>query len=364
MMKIYLDNSASTPLRREVIAVMTHVYENIHGNPSSLHTTGLEAEKIIDCARKNILRVLKMQGRIIFCGSGTEANNLAVFGTIRAKNRKVKRIVTTDSEHPSILEAVKALDDVEVVFLSTKHGVIDIGEVKQAVNEDTMLVSVMLVNNETGAVYDVKTIFDAAKRINPAIVTHCDAVQGFGRVCGINADLITLSAHKIHGPKGIGALFCKEQVITSKRLVPIIYGGGQEKGFRSGTENTAGIAGFGEAVKYDLDINPVLRKHLIDNLPVKVNIPHGEYAPHIISITLPRIKSETMLHYLSGKGIYVSSGSACSKGKRSHALLAFGLSEMEADCSLRISLSAFNTIEEIDRFIIELKNGLDSLVRM
>ncbi|MCL2516970.1 MAG: cysteine desulfurase [Oscillospiraceae bacterium] len=362
MNKIYLDNSASAPIRREVIDVMTHVYENIHGNPSSLHAAGFEAENVITEARRNILKALKMQGRIIFCGSGTEANNLAVSGTIRAKNRKVKRIVTTDSEHPSILEAVKVLDDVEVVFLSTKHGVIDIEEVKNAVNEDTMLVSVMLVNNETGAVYDVKTIFDAVKRINPAAVTHCDAVQGFGRVCGINADLITLSAHKIHGPKGIGALFCKEQVITSKRLVSIIYGGGQERGFRSGTENTAGIAGFGEAVKYKADIN--LRDHLIENLPVKVNIPHGEYAPHIISITLPRIKSETMLHYLSGKGIYVSSGSACSKNKRSHVLLAFGLNEMEADCSLRISLSAFNTIEEIDRFIIELKNGLDSLIRM
>jgi Cysteine sulfinate desulfinase/cysteine desulfurase and related enzymes len=380
MNDIYFDNSATTPIRREVIGVMSRMMENLYGNPSSLHSRGVEAERVITEARQNILRAMKIRAaqnaEIIFCGSGTEANNLAVFGTVRAKNKKSKRVITTDSEHPSVLEPLKLLESegVEVIRLSTRGGVIDIAELTAAVTPDTMLVSIMLVNNETGALYDVKTVFNTVKRLNPAAVTHCDAVQGFGKILfsplDYGADLMSVSAHKIHGPKGIGALYCNKSVITSRRLIPHIYGGGQESGLRSGTENTVGIAGFGEAVKYTMDLTNVtsLRDYFIAKLPpeITVNTPSGKYVPYIVSITLPDIKSETMLHFLSGKGIYVSSGSACASntGHISYTLLNFGLDNRAADCTLRISFSDANTTEQIDTLIAELNNGLNSLIRI
>lgn len=379
MNNIYLDNSATTPIRREVIDVMTDTMEKTYGNPSSLHSMGVSAERIITDARNNILSALKIRkshnAQLIFCGSGSEANNLAVFGTVRAKNKKNKRVITTDSEHPSILEPLKQLESegVEVIKLSTQHGVIDMDELKDSVTPDTMLVSIMLVNNETGALYDVKTAFDIVKRQNPAAITHCDAVQGFGKIqfspCDYGADMVSVSAHKIHGPKGIGALYCNQSVITSRRLIPFIYGGGQEKGLRSGTENTVGIAGFGEAVKYSMNFTGItsLRNYLLEKIPdeVTVNIPKGDYVPYIVSLTLPNIKSETMLHYLSAKGIYVSSGSACSSNKTqvSYTLLNFGLDKHAADCTLRVSLSDLNTIEQIDIFAENFNAGINSLVR-
>ena len=380
MNDIYFDNSATTPIRREVIDVMTRTMETLYGNQSSLHSKGVEAERILDDTRINLLRAMKIRqaktAEIIFCGSGTEANNLAVFGTVRAKNKKSKRVITTDSEHPSVLEPLKALESegVEVIRLSTRGGVIDIDELTAAVTPDTILVSLMLVNNETGALYDVKTLFNTVKRLNPAAVTHCDAVQGFGKIqfspLDYGADLMSVSAHKIHGPKGIGALYCNKSVITSRRLIPHIYGGGQESGLRSGTENTIGIAGFGEAVKYTMDLTNVtsLRNYFTENLPseITVNTPLGEHVPYIVSITLPDIKSETMLHYLSGRGIYVSSGSACASntGHVSYTLLNFGLDRHAADCTLRISFSDTNTTDQIDTLITELNNGLESLVRI
>jgi Cysteine sulfinate desulfinase/cysteine desulfurase and related enzymes len=380
MNEIYFDNSATTPLRREVISVMTRVMEDTYGNPSSLHSKGVEAERILTDTRDNILRAMKIRqsqnAEIIFCGSGTEANNLAVFGTVRAKNKKTKRVITTDSEHPSVLEPLKALESegVEVIRLSTHGGVIDIDELKSAVTPDTMLVSIMLVNNETGALYDVKTAFSIVKKMNPAAVTHCDAVQGFGKAQfsphDYGIDLMSVSAHKLGGPKGIGALYCNRAVITSRKLIPHIYGGGQEIGLRSGTENTVAIAGFGEAVKYAMDLNGVtsLKNHFIEKLPseVTLNTPNGGSVPYIVSITLPGIKSETMLHFLSSKGIYVSSGSACSSntGHLSYALLNFGLDKQAADCTLRISFNDANTKEQIDIFTEELQRGLDTLVRI
>ena len=380
MNDIYFDNSATTPLRREVIGVMTRVMETEYGNPSSLHSKGVEAERILKEARENILRAMKIRqsqnAEIIFCGSGTEANNLAVFGTVRAKNKKSKRIITTDSEHPSILEPLNVLESegAEVIRLSTRGGVIDMEELKSAVTPDTMLVSVMLVNNETGALYDVKTAFSIVKKINPATVTHCDAVQGFGKIQfsphDYGIDLMSVSAHKLHGPKGIGALYCNRSVITSRRLIPHIYGGGQEIGLRSGTQNTVAVAGFGEAVKYCMDLNGVtsLRDYFVEQLPpeITVNTPHGGFAPYIVSITLPGIKSETMLHFLSAKGIYVSSGSACSSntGHISYTLVNFGLDKQAADCTLRISFNENNTKEQIDILTEELKHGLDTLIRI
>lgn len=379
MNEIYFDNSATTSIRREVINVMRDTMENIYGNPSSLHHKGVEAERIINNAKANILSAFKIRSSqpasLVFCGSGTEANNLAVFGTVRAKNKKRKRVITTNSEHPSILEPMKILESegVEVIRLSTTGGIIDMDELESALTEDTMLVSIMLVNNETGALYDVKKAFSISKKRNPAIITHCDAVQGFGKIqfspYDYEADLVSVSAHKIHGPKGIGALYCNQSVINSRSLIPYVYGGGQENGFRSGTENTIGAAGFGEAVRHTYNLTGVtsLKDYLIKRIPdeVTVNTPKGNCVPYIVSITLPDIKSETMLRFLSGKGIYVSSGSACGakKNQVSSTLMNFGLTNQAADCTLRISFTDTNTPEQIDKFIDELKAGIAILVR-
>ena len=383
MEKIYLDNSASTPLSGEVKKVMTGVMENTYGNPSSLHGAGTEAGRILTDARLNVIKALNIKSsqiqtaNVIFCGSGTEANNLAVFGTVLAKNKKNRRVVTTDSEHKSILEPLKKLESegAEVIKLTTENGVIDVEELKRSVTPDTVLVTIMLVNNETGALYDVKKAFFTAKKQNPSVVTHCDAVQGFGKVNDFSpvvygADMVSLSAHKIHGPKGVGALYCHRSLITSKKIIPCIFGGGQENGMRSGTENTIGIAGFGEAVKHTADVAYLysLRGRVIAGLPsgAKANVPAGEYVPNIISVTVPGIKSEVMLRYLSGNGIYVSSGSACSSntGEISYPLLNFGLSKYDADCTIRISLSVYNTENQIDKFLTELGKGVESLMKI
>ena len=240
----------------------------------------------------------------------------------------------------------------------------------------------MLVNNETGALYDIKKLFEMAKRKNAEVVTHCDAVQGFLKVPftpkSLCADLVSISAHKIHGPKGVGALYISPDVIKKKQIKPIMLGGGQESTLRSGTENIIGIAGFGAAAEAgfkslgaDVSYLKELRSYALSklsSLDVKINLPCGEYAPHVINITLPSIKSETMLHHLSASGIYVSSGSACSSNsatkKISRALRGFGLSDFDADCSMRISLSRYNAKDDIDCLIAHLDEGISKLVKI
>ena len=381
---IYLDNSATTPLCQKAVEEINKAI-TAFGNPSSLHTAGYDAEKLKECARDKLLKALgvrKMSGdRIIFTSGGTEANNLAIFGCVRSKPHHFgKKIITTDSEHPSVLTPFKLLEreGYRVEYLPTRGGRIDLEDVRKAVDKDTVFISVMAVNNETGAIYDVQSIFSEAKKINPAITTHCDCVQGFMKIpffpARMNVDMCTVSSHKIHGPKGCGALYVSADVIKTKRLIPIICGGGQEGDYRSGTENMLGICGFGGACEYmteHLSENhgklSELRAYALDKLQGMVQINNPEKpAPNIINITLPSIKSETMLHYLSAEGIFVSSGSACSSNhakKASHVLLAFGLSEREADFSLRISLSETNTREEIDKLTETLQKGLDTLVR-
>lgn len=378
---IYLDNSATTRPDERVVQKMTEAVE-LWGNPSSLHSMGLEAEKLREEARARLYLALgakKTAGdRIIFTGSGTEANNLAVFGTVFAKEgNKGKKIVTTDSEHPSVLEPFRALERLgfTVAFLKTKNGCIDIEEVKNTVDANTVLISVMLVNNETGAVNGVKQIFDTAKSINPRITTHTDAVQGFLKVpftpARLNADLVSVSSHKIHGPKGVGALYMSAQNVKTKSTRPILLGGGQEGGFRSGTENMIGICGFGEAARIgresmesDTAHMRCLKDRLVDKLNgiAKVNMPTGETAPHIISVTAEGVRSETLLHMLSQDGIYVSSGSACSSNsvshRVSHVLKAFGLDDRAADSTIRISLCRSNTNDDIDRLAEALRARL------
>lgn len=387
MREIYLDNSATTPLCDEAKGKMLEAME-CYGNPSSLHAKGFDASKILADARAKILSSLFVRGgkseNLVFTSSGTEADNLALFGVAYAKTRRANRIITTNSEHSAVENSLKKLeeDGFEVVRISTQNGTLDLEEFKRAMNKNTLLVSFMHVNNETGAIYNIKECFKYAKEINPDTVTHTDAVQSYMKMklspTELKADLVSISAHKIHGPKGVGALYISPDVIRKKQIKPIIFGGGQESAFRSGTENIIGIAGFGAAadrgfknLAADICAMRNLRAYALDKLSkldVKINLPQSECAPHIINITLPSIKSETMLHHLSADGIYVSSGSACSSNsaskKMSRALSAFGLTDFEADCSMRISLSPFNTQEDIDAFAISLEDGINRLVRI
>ena len=385
MKEIYLDNSATTPLCREAIDAMNEAM-TVYGNPSSLHSAGLAAERLVTGARDAIgnalgIRMMK-PGQLIFTSCGTEATNLAIRGCVYAKARRgANKIVTTDSEHPATENTLHALesDGFRVVRISTRGGVLDMAEVDKELDGETLMVTMMMVNNETGARYDLEKVFALAKQRNPQVTTHCDAIQGFLKCrftpASLGADLISISAHKVHGPKGVGALYVSADVLKQRKLVPILHGGGQEFGFRSGTENVIGIAGFGAAVKkalpsLDESIARMasLREYALlklSSLDVRLNVPLSAAAPHIINFTLPNIKSETMLHYLSSEGVFVSSGSACSSHSRepSRALTAFGLSANDADCSIRVSLSADNTEADIDAFIDRLHSGLRVLVR-
>ncbi len=387
MKNIYFDNSATTPICDEAKNAMIEAMEH-YGNPSSLHSKGFESSKIIAEARNKILASLFVrngkQENLIFTSSGTEADNLALLGVAYAKTRRANRIITTDSEHSAIENTLNRLenDGFEIIRLSTRNGVINLDEFEAAMNKNTLLVTMMHVNNETGSVYNIKECFRIAKSINPDVVTHTDAVQSYMKMkvspVELKADLVTISAHKIHGPKGIAALYVNSDIIKKKQLKPIIYGGGQESGFRSGTENLIGIAGFGAAAERGLktisrDVSTLrqLREYTLsklEDLDVKVNLPAGECAPHIINLTLPSIKSETMLHHLSACGIFVSSGSACSSNsatkKVSRALRGFGLTDAEADCSMRISFSHLNTKDDVDALIIALSEGINKLVRI
>ena len=260
-MEVYLDNSATTEVSPEAAKKAREAMELVWGNPSSLHSRGLDAERLVLEARENILRSLGITdrsaakfGRLVFTGSGTEADNLAIFGTAYAKAQsRGGRIITTDSEHPAVLESCKALESegFDVVYIRSRGGVLDMEQYMNALTPRTVIVSIMAVNNETGAAYDIKSAFDAAHKLSPDIVTHTDAVQAYSHIPfspdRLGADLVTISGHKIHAPKGTGALIIRAELLKAKRIVPILRGGGQENGLRSGTENVPGIAGFGAA---------------------------------------------------------------------------------------------------------------------
>lgn len=381
-----MDNSATTALCDEAKQAMLAAME-CYGNPSSLHKAGLDAEHMVKKAREQVLSALGVRGgagQVYFTSSGTEANNLAILGSAYAKERRAGgRIVTTEGEHSSVEMVLRDLEKkgFDVVRIPTRDGVLDMDFASKAITKDTLLVTTMMVNNETGALYDLKALFALAKRNAPGVVTHCDAVQGFMKTifspAAIGADMVTVSSHKIHGPKGVGALYVSAEVLKAKKLIPVTLGGGQESGMRSGTENTIGIAGFGAAcaraqstLRDDLRRMTALRTYLEGKLAeigeIKLNLPRGGRAPHVVNLTLPDIKSETMLHYLSGQGIYVSSGSACSSHGHatSRALSAFGLGAEQADCSLRVSLCPANTEEEIDALCAALDTGVRELVRI
>ena len=386
-MNIYLDNSATTKIRKEALEKYIQVSNNDYGNPSSLHAMGLSAEKELDAARRAILSSIKdTQSKVVFTASGSEANNLAIIGRALSKERyrKGAKIITTDGEHASVSEPLEKLASLgfKIVKISTRGGVIDYAQLEKELTPDVILVTMMMVNNETGALYDTRRVADMTKAFSPDAFIHIDATQSYLKIPftkkSTGADMITISSHKIEGPKGVGALVIDPAVIKARGLAPIILGGGQEMGLRSGTENVPGIAAFGEAVKLGTAELPShyekllsLYSHLTKKLDtdpsfadVSITRPKS-FAPHILNITLPKIKSETMLHFLSAEGIFVSSGSACSSNSShvSSALIAYGKTKDEADSSIRISLSPRNEQSDIDAFISALSRGIERLAR-
>ena len=382
-MPAYFDNAATTMLCGEAVKAFEQAAQ-IYANPSSVHSAGLEAEKLVASSRKKLLSVIGGVGKgtLVFTGCGTESNALALFGAAYAKKANInKNIIISDSEHPSVYNGAEELKNrgFEVRILKTRGGAADPAELSELVDENTFLISVMTVNNETGAVYDVKELCRAAKAKNPRVIFHTDATQAFMKtdvnVSASGVDTMTVSAHKIGGPKGVGALYISDRLISSRSVSPLLFGGGQEGGLRSGTENTAGIAAFAAAAEYgkenyDADISKITElsefiKSELEASGVRVNRPF-RYVPHIISATLPNIKSEVMLRFLSANGIYISSGSACSSHHPgiSRSLQAFGLPAKEADCTVRISLWRQNTEEEARFLIQNIRDGIQNLIKI
>ncbi len=392
---IYLDNSATTKPCDEAINAMTEAMSENYGNPSSLHALGSKAAELLQNSRNELICSLwgsnirsklprkagmiggEEFGKLIFTASGTESNNLAIIGAIKSSKIKNPEIIVTDSEHPAVLNTVDSLG-ITVHKLKTVFGKIDINELKSYLNNNTVLVSIMYVNNETGAVYNVPEAFKSVKAFSKDILCHTDCVQAYQKVPftpkSLGADMITVSAHKVHGPKGVGALWLSYETARKNKVLPIIYGGGQEMGFRSGTENLPGIAAFAAAVKANgsdkaakrfIEAVMPIRELLLKNLPsgCTLNKPIGDFSPHIISISTPLPKSQPLLNYLSALGIYVSSGSACSSHKNtvSHVLTAFGLSSLVADGTIRVSLDTSSTESDVFTFCAALDGAIRKL---
>lgn len=364
---VYLDNSATTKPADEVVLLMSGYLSSLFGNPSSLHRAGREAAKAVKEARRSVAEAMRVsEGEIYFTSGGTEADNIALFGAANIK--KGGRIVTTQIEHPAVLKAAEALETrgFEVIKIKPEaDGGVDAEKVVDAVNDKTSLVSVMHVNNETGAIMDIKKISEGVRKKAPRALIHTDAVQSFGHIeafpYDLGVDLMSVSGHKIHGPKGSGALFIRKGVNDLKSPV---YGGGQEGGIRSGTENTAAIAGFGKAaelINYDEaerigNLKNKLMTHLLETGGAEVN--GGENSsPYILNMSFTKVRSEVMLNALDAGGIMVSSASACARGKsKSHVLLAMGAKH--PDSAIRFSLSRYTMEEEIDYTISKVREIL------
>ena len=374
-MSIYLDNAATTkPCDEAVRAAVAAMTDNF-GNPSSLHRAGLDAQLAMDGARKIIADSIGAEENCIYFTSGaTESNNLALRGASAAYGRKAKRIVISAVEHASVEETAADLEKkgFEVTRVSPREdGRFYAADFVNACGEDVCLISMMYVNNETGYVLPVKETFAMVKRKYPHIITHTDCVQAYMKLpvkaSALGADLISLSGHKVHGGKGVGALYIKKGV----RVLPVVTGGKQEKGIRSGTESVPMICAFGAAVeKLAPAINDrwervsALRAYLLEKLSavdgISVNSP-DDGSPYVVNISAEGKRSEIMLHFLESKGIYVSSGSACSKGQQSGVLGQFGIMGKRADSALRISMSAETTEAELDGFVTALAEGMEKV---
>ncbi len=362
--EIYFDNAATTIVDEAAANLCYDVMRRFYGNPSSVHDKGIESSHILNHAREQVTTALgydKRQGSVIFTSSGTEANNTAIFSCYKILSKRYNNMVISDSEHPSVENCARILEKsgVSVRRIPTKNGKLDLEKAQEFIDSKTFLVSCMLVNNETGALYDLSALKKIKDANAPGAFFHTDAVQAFAnlpfKLSSIGADFISLSGHKIHSPKGIGALWIKKD----SRLLPRMIGGGQESGLRSGTENVAGIASFGLCCKNaysDLkerlnhfDILNVYARQILKEKCLGIIINSNENcASHILSVSLPGVRSEILLRFLSQKGIFVSAGSACSSSHADNRVLsAFGLDSKTADSTIRISFSKYNTKEEI-----------------
>lgn len=394
MIQAYLDNAATTRVDESVVKIMDKVMMQDYGNPSSMHQKGLDAENYVKNSRQIIADSLKVTPKeIIFTSGGTESNNTAIIGTAIANKRQGKHIITTVMEHASVYNPMFFLEEngYEVSYIGVDElGHVNIDELKATIRDDTILVSIMMVNNEIGAIQDIEEIGSVIKEVNPKALFHVDAIQAYGKYKiypkKLKIDLLSVSGHKIHGPKGSGFLYVKDKV----KIKPIIYGGGQERNMRSGTENVPAIAGLGQAISvfYDNHNDKIanlyeLKTHFIEEL-LKLNNDASDIvtvngvnlkevqsssdimqavvntAPHIVSVSFKNIRAEVLLHALEEKGVYVSSGSACSSNHPaiSGTLKAIGVKRELLDSTLRFSFSIYTTVEEIDYCIDVLKELL------
>ncbi len=371
---VYLDNSSTTKPCEKSVEYINNALKNNWGNPSSLHILGMNAQNTVDSARQTVADMLCSRAdEVYFTASGTEGNNTAILGVAKARKKRGNRIVTTAVEHPSVLETVKRLqeDGFEVIRLKPdENGRVRDTDIEEYINDKTVLVSMMLVNNETGAIMPVRYAADIIKKKGAPALLHCDAVQGFGKlpinVNMLGVDLLTLSGHKIHAPKGIGALYIKKGVTVR----PLLTGGGQERGMRSGTESVPLICGLEGAVKdlpnltEQLKIQYELKSYSEELFAqtglVTVNSP-ADGLPYILNISVSGYRSETLLHFLESKNIFVSSGSACAKGEGSYVLKEMGLDRKLIDSALRISFSRYNTKQDVDRLVWAIKDATTKL---
>lgn len=374
MKEIYLDNSATTKVFPEVAELMMKIMTEDYGNPSSMHNKGVDSEKYLKEAKATLSKILKVNEKeLFFTSCGTESDNIALIGGAIANKRRGNHLITTRIEHPAILNTMKALEKegFRVTYLNTdRYGLISLDELKEAICEDTILVSIMHVNNEIGSVQPVAEAGAIIKKMNPNILFHVDAVQSFGKLkiypSKMNIDLLSVSAHKIHGPKGMGLLYINEKAKVS----PILFGGGQQNDMRPGTENVPGIAALSLAAKMaydnlDEDVERLyeLKKKFIEGVTsiedVTVNGVSETTlgAPHVISVSVRDVRAEVMLHSLEDKGIYVSAGSACSTHKRtpSATLVSIGLDKGLLESTIRFSLSVMTTEDEIDEAVSAMK---------
>ena len=366
---IYLDNAATTKPCPECRKAVAEAMENQFGNASSLHNMGTASLQILSRAKRTVLAALSgtkspLDGEVVFTSGATESNNMAIFGA--AERARCRRIVSTAIEHPSVARALDGLAErgFEVVRLAPKDHADFIEAIVNAVDENTALVSVMAVNNETGFAVDVPLLYKQVKRKNPKTAVHIDAVQGFLKM-PLDGDLISVSGHKVHSSKGIGALYIKKGEI----IPPLLKGGGQQHNLRSGTEPVELIAGFEAAINAYrgshegfLKLKNHLLKRLSELSDIKLNSDEG-CVPNIVNFSVRRVRSEIMLHSLEEDGIYVSSGSACSKGKKSGVLEALGVSDKDADCAVRVSFCADNTTDEIDALCDKIAKTIERVRR-
>lgn len=377
----YLDNAATTPVLPQCISLVQGILQNCFANPSSLYGLGVQAEEELNNNRKIMADLLGCSAsEVVFTASGTEANNIAILGAARARNKWGKTIVTTGYEHPSVLKPLSLLsqEGFEIIYVNpSEQGLVNMAELLENVDETTALVSIMQVNNETGAFIDVVELATKVKEINPRTVVHVDAAQGFGKIIlppleETQIDSYALSGHKIHAPKGVGALYVRKGL----HLIPPEQGGGQEHGLRAGTENIAYIAALSLAAQTAIanihvsqeKVNQLLNQLLdglshIAGVEVFINSPQIHYEG-ILNISLRGLKAETVLHFLEQKEVYISTGSACAKGHASQTLLSMGIGQNRVDSALRISIDAYNTQQDIIALLEGIQQASQQLARV